>query len=184
MTTLRGVTIPTVNGVHTEPPWPCEAIPTLLRLPARSRARQPHRERPRSPDKHAAAPDGRQVGVAAALGGGGHQNAPKVPEAPPERQQREGDDTFTVRTCCRPPVWINLPGRAQRGRSCEPVVVGGGQDSLVGWVSELGKKIHQSHVATAGTMGEAFVASGQAFVPNSSPKVVKVWHAAVFLSKG
>ena len=41
MTTLRGVTIRTVNGVHTEPPWPCEAIPTLLRLPARSRARQP-----------------------------------------------------------------------------------------------------------------------------------------------
>ena len=63
------------------------------------------------------------------------------------------------------------------------MVVGGGQDSLVGWVSELGKKIHQSHVATAGTMGEGFVASGEGFVPNSPPKVVKVWHAAFFWSK-
>ena len=79
--------------------------------------------------------DGRQVGVAAALGGGGQQNAPELREAPGARQQREGDDTFTVRTCCRPPVWINLPGRAQRGRSCGPIANFWGGSRLIGCTS-------------------------------------------------
>ena len=64
--------------------------------------------------------------------------------------------------------------RAQRGRRCERGAVGRGGFSLIGAPFELRKKICPRKSALAGTMGEAFVASAEAFMENGGAKVTQM----------